>query len=112
MINSGMFKPWLSEFVILSRAYTKDMAHFCVLHATPRVEGDHAPINVDRLPVLMCCGKGLLHWLLSDAYLGENGNAYTRHAASSHAQVYVLVGNRTPSLVDALATDIESGKAA
>jgi len=108
--NSGILKPWLSEFSVLCRAYTRDMARFTVLHnAPPTPDVGPGQLSVDRMPVLMSCGKEVLKWLLSDTYIGNDGNAFTRHAASSHAQAYVFVGPHTPELVKGVGRDVAAG---
>merc|ERR1712205_127960 len=100
--NGDIFKPWMSEFAVLARAYTNDMARFQVLHRLPMEhDADSAMGCVDRMPVLACRGKGILNWLLSDEYLGTSGNLHTRHASAFHGQLYVLVGDKDLALADA-----------
>merc|ERR1712078_904429 len=64
------------------------------------------------MPVLLCRDKGVLNWLLSDAYCGREGNMVKRHAASARSQLYVLVGSRASDLINSLSKDIEVGNAA
>lgn len=104
--NGSIFAPWASEFLVLSRAYTKDMARFRVLASVQSCLGGPASRPIDRMPVILCRGKGLLRWLLSEAYLGEGGNVFRRHSASAHTQVYALVGVAGTSCCNAVADDI------
>jgi len=105
--NSEIFKPWASEFSVLSRAYTKDMSHFVVHWVSPLCSGFPGK-TVDRMPIVFSRGKGALHWLLSDAYIGKAGNITKRHASSSHAQLYLATGPiSTSSPMEATAADVD-----
>lgn len=107
--NSAIFKPWASEFVVLARAYTKEMSRFCVLLNGLPSSGGPGSSGVDRMPSIICRGHGVLRWLLSDDYIGEGGNASQRHAASSHTQVYVLTGRRGAACAELAAREAASG---
>lgn len=90
--NSAIFRPWASEFVVLARAYTREMSRFRLLLNGLPGSGGPGSSSIDRMPMIICRGRGVLRWLLSDEYLGEGGNASQRHAASPHTQVYGLAG--------------------
>ena len=96
--NTAMLAPHASSLTVVSRAYASELPHFATLFCSPAPtdgSANRSPLwiePVDRMPFVLCRGPGLLEWLGGRAYDDGrgSGNLPRRHAASGHANVYVL----------------------